>query len=204
VGWALAVAPLRGQGATTLRRSKRGFGFPRRTLSRVKLPHLPHGRQQPGMRSGHETAVVRKYRFLLRTTPPQDLVAAHADALGRVSGAVRQSLLGTVRGQLLVGQRVDVDDIDQFARLLTWGETRSPGALLNAYDAAAVEQLAAAIIGSESVRGLLARYPEWDGVDPAPVPEPLDSAQFKPGSRWSLDREPPSMSGGISAGGGPS
>jgi hypothetical protein len=110
--------------------------------------------------------IVRQYRYLLRTAPPQALEAVHGDALAGLSDADRESVLRGVQDGLVAGARLAPSDVAKIAHLLTLGERRTPGAFLRACGPGALQALARAVTESEAAAGLLDGYDAWDGVDP--------------------------------------
>lgn len=116
--------------------------------------------------STSEDPVVRQYRYLLRTAPADALEAAHAEAIPLLSEAHQESLLGTLRRSLLVGDHLTSSDHVKIAHLVTNGERRSPGQLLSALPAEVLQDLAASVLRSEASFGLLGGYAQWDGAEP--------------------------------------
>lgn len=101
----------------------------------------------------------------------------------------------------MVGQRLTPDDVVPIAHLVTLGERRTPGVLLRAYEPAALERLAAAVVATATLQPLLSRYAAWDGAEPEPAPEPPDDSGFNPDSgRWNPDRTV--VKGQVTGGGG--
>ena len=125
-----------------------------------------------------EDQLVRQYRFLLRTAPPQVLEAVHSAALADLSDADRGSVLRGVQDGLVAGARLASSDVAKIAHLLTLGERRTPGAFLRACGPGPLQALARAVTQSEAAAGLLDGYGAWDGVDP----EPADAGEDHGGS----------------------
>ena len=69
---------------------------------------------------------------------------------------------------LSAGARLSPDDYGPIAHLITLGERRTPGALLGAYPAQALQALANAVVHSDAVSGLFGGYAAWDGADSQP------------------------------------
>jgi hypothetical protein len=130
---------------------------------------FPRGhRDDPGSAAQEEDLVVRQYRYLLRTAPPDALEAAHSEAIAAMAEEHRQQLLDTVRATFLVGDHVSVTEGDKIAHLVVIGERRMPSALLAALPPAVFRDLAARVLDSEASFGLLGGYAAWDGNDPEP------------------------------------
>ena len=138
-----------------------------------------------------EDQVVRQYRYLLRTAPPDALEAAHTEALARLPRPQRAALLATVQNALVAGQRLTADDCEPLAHLMTLGERRSPGVLLGEYPTHLRRDLAEGVIHSEAVFGLFGGYASWDGSEPQSKDDPEQAAAgFTTDSgRWSLDKK---------------
>jgi hypothetical protein len=97
---------------------------------------------------------------------------------------------------LSAGARLSPDDYGPIAHLITLGEGRTPGALLGAYPAQALQALAEAVVHSDAVFGLFGGYAAWDGADPQPEDDSAwADGGFNPDSgRWSLNKSSPSGS----------
>jgi hypothetical protein len=125
-----------------------------------------------------EDPVVRQYRFLLRTAPPDALEAAHVEALPALDPDTRAAVLAAVQERLVAGLRLGPDDITRLAHLVTLGERRAPGYVVGGLDSAALLRLSEAVIASEASFGLFTGYAAWDGTEPE-VREPRgDMAGF--------------------------
>jgi len=87
----------------------------------------------PGQESsiGDEQAIQR-YRYLLRTAPPEAIEQAHAEAFAQLTPEQRAQVLKELSQQLPPGERVAVPaqpDPQSLARLATRAELRQPGIL---------------------------------------------------------------------------
>lgn len=169
-------------------------------LKRSGARHQPAG--------GDEDPVVRQYRYLLRTAPPDALDAVHREALAGVAAADRAAVLRTVQEHLVAGLRLDPDDVPGLSRLVVLGERRAPGALLRHREPSTLGRLAAAALASEAAFGLLTGYAGWDGLDPEPAVAAWERAEQ--GQNWHDARLNPGVTwnhalgagGGFSDGGG--
>jgi hypothetical protein len=123
-----------------------------------------------------EDLLVRQYRYLLRTAPPDALEAAHTEALMAMTEEHRQWVLDTVRATFLVGDHLSVTEPGKIAHLVVNGERRSPSALLAALPPVVATDLATRVLDSEASFGLLGGYAAWDGQDPDPVDDSLWAA----------------------------
>lgn len=154
-------------------------GLPRRHDRTYREDVRLHG--QSGAGTGEDPAV-RQYRYVLRTAPPDALLALNAAALEGVAASDRQVVLEAAQGQLVAGGRLTTDDVAALARLVSLGERRVPGALLRHIDPLVLGRLARAALDAEAAFGLLTGYAAWDGKDPEPATEEEVDRQFaRPG-----------------------
>jgi hypothetical protein len=72
---------------------------------------------------------VERYRYLLRTAPPEAIEAAHAEAFAPLTAEQRRLVLEGLRGDLPPQERTERDDPRSLARLATRAELRRPGTL---------------------------------------------------------------------------
>jgi hypothetical protein len=97
-----------------------------------------YARQDPGpqaarpARSEDERAVER-YRYLLRTAPPDQVEAAHAEAFAKLTPEQRRQVLEQLAAATPAGERPRSDDPQTLARAATRAEFRQPGTLERAF-----------------------------------------------------------------------
>ncbi len=90
--------------------------------------------QQPGAapgQSGDELAIDR-YRYMLKTAPPETIEQAHAEAFAKLTPQQRNLLLQQLSADLPDGERAGggaTDDPRSLARLATRAEVRQPGTM---------------------------------------------------------------------------
>ena len=90
--------------------------------------------QQPGaapLQSGDEQAIDR-YRYMLRTAPPETIELAHAEAFSKLTPQQRNLLLQQLSADLPDAERAAAaakDDPQSLARLATRAEVRQPGTM---------------------------------------------------------------------------
>lgn len=85
-------------------------------------------RQRSEPRSADEQAVDR-YRYLLRTAPPDAIEEAHAEAFAQLTPAQRQQVLQELARDLPASERANSSDPQALARMATRAEMRQPGFL---------------------------------------------------------------------------
>lgn len=83
---------------------------------------------QSGLQGDDERAIAR-YRYLLRTAPPEELERVHAEAFSRLTPEQRSQVLAELSQNLPPGERVPGDDPQALARAATRAEMRQPGYL---------------------------------------------------------------------------
>jgi hypothetical protein len=93
--------------------------------------NAPHQRQQPPQgrpRTDDETAIER-YRYLLRTAPPDQVEQAHAEAFAKLSPEQRRQVLAELSAAVPPGEQAQSDDPRSLARMATRAEMRQPGTM---------------------------------------------------------------------------
>ncbi|MCZ2827457.1 hypothetical protein O2W14_01240 [Modestobacter sp. VKM Ac-2986] len=101
---------------------ERGYGY-----ARQPAPAAPTGGQRPA-RSADEQAIER-YRYLLRTAPPDQVEAAHAEAFAKLTPEQRAQVLEQLASASPASERPRGDDAQSLARAATRAEIRQPGTL---------------------------------------------------------------------------
>jgi hypothetical protein len=92
------------------------------------LGHHPEQRDASKERTADEQAVER-YRYLLRTAPPEAIEQVHEEAFAQLTPEQRRLVLEGLNGDLPPQQQEGRDDPRSLARLATRAELRRPGAL---------------------------------------------------------------------------
>ena len=77
--------------------------------------------------SPEDRAAVAKYRYMLRTAPPEDMERAHAEAFTRLTPQQRALLRDELSQELPAGERPRTDDAGDLARSATRAEVSRPG-----------------------------------------------------------------------------
>ena len=89
--------------------------------------------QQPAPAAGaartdDETAIER-YRYMLRTAPPDQVEQAHAEAFEKLTPEQRRQVLADLSAEVPEGERAQSDDPRSLARMATRAEMRQPGTM---------------------------------------------------------------------------
>ena len=122
------------------------MGFLDRLLGREPQPQ---GRQQWGASpptgqpydvppprggaSSEDERAIARYRYLLRTAPPEDIEKVHAEAFAQLSPEQRQMVLQRLTEDLPESERPRTDQPADLARSATRAELRQPGYLQGAF-----------------------------------------------------------------------
>lgn len=81
-----------------------------------------------------DQVAVERYRYLLRTAPPEDLERAHEEAFASLTPEQRRMVLDTLRHEVEPAESRGVtDDPRDLARLATRTELRRPGTMERAF-----------------------------------------------------------------------
>jgi len=81
---------------------------------------------QEQRRATDEEAIAR-YRYLIRTAPPEAIEQAHAEAFARLTPEQRRKVLEELSKELPPYERIERDDPQSLARMATRAEIRQPG-----------------------------------------------------------------------------
>lgn len=96
----------------------RGYGGDHRGQGR--------GGDQPPL---SDDQAIERYRYLLRTAPPEQIEQAHAEAFAKLTVDQRQQVLAQLAAAVPAGERPRTDDPATLARVATRAEVRQPGTL---------------------------------------------------------------------------
>ena len=89
---------------------------------------VPTAGSQTGGASADERAIAR-YRYLLRTAPPESLEQVHAEAFAQLTPEQREQVLAELSSGLPAGEAAPTSDPQSLARAATRAELRQPGYL---------------------------------------------------------------------------
>ena len=82
-----------------------------------------------GPARSEDDVAIDRYRYLLRTAPPEAVEQAHAEAFERLTPEQRRRVLADLGEQLPPAERATSDDPQSLARMATRAEMRNPGTL---------------------------------------------------------------------------
>ena len=92
-----------------------------------------YGQQQPGQGGGRprseDEIAVERYRYLLRTAPPEAIEQVHAEAFGKLSPEQRRLVFDQLSADAPQGDAPRGDDPASLAQAATRSELRQPGTL---------------------------------------------------------------------------
>jgi hypothetical protein len=92
-------------------------------------PAAPSGQGRTEAGSGEDERALARYRYLLRTAPPEALEQVHAEAFASLTPDQRAQVLTELSRDLPPGERPAGDDPQSLARTATRAELRQPGYL---------------------------------------------------------------------------
>ena len=72
---------------------------------------------------------IERYRYMLRTAPPDQIEEAHAEAFARLTPEQRDMVLRELSANIPANERANADDPRALARMATRAEVRQPGTL---------------------------------------------------------------------------
>lgn len=84
---------------------------------------------RPGTGRDPDDVAVDRYRYLLRTAPPDAVEQAHAEAFAQLTPEQRRRVLTEVGATVPASERATSDDPRSLARMATRAEMRHPGTL---------------------------------------------------------------------------
>ncbi|HEX7127584.1 MAG TPA: hypothetical protein VF406_17640 [Thermodesulfobacteriota bacterium] len=152
-------------------------------------PEPPPDREARPARPGDEQAIAR-YRYLLRTAPPEAIEQAHAEAFAQLTAEQRVQVLGQLAREAPPGERLDPSrdaDPRTLARAATRAEMRRPGTLERsfggvgmggAFAGSLLGTIAGAFIGTAIANQLLGGFDAAGAAEPDPdAPDPDATAE---------------------------
>ncbi|WP_432509227.1 hypothetical protein [Kineococcus auxinigenes] len=102
-------------------------------------PPAPHRAPQPahggaaGVAAGTDEAAIARYRYMLRTAPPDQVEQAHAEAFAKLTPEQRRQVLEQLSA-VVPASELRGDDATSLARTATRAEVRRPGTLVQVFN----------------------------------------------------------------------
>jgi hypothetical protein len=76
-----------------------------------------------------DDVAIERYRYMLRTAPPEQVEEAHAEAFAKLTPQQRQQVLAELSAVVPASERAQSDDPRSLARMATRAEMRQPGTM---------------------------------------------------------------------------
>jgi hypothetical protein len=76
-----------------------------------------------------DEVALERYRYLLRTAPPEQVEQAHAEAFAKLTPEQRRQVLAELSNEVPPAERAQSDDPRALARMATRAEMRQPGTM---------------------------------------------------------------------------
>ena len=76
-----------------------------------------------------DQGAIERYRYMLRTAPPDDIERAHAEAFASLTAEQRQTVLRELSDQVPPSEVPSTDDPRAMAQMATRAELRAPGTM---------------------------------------------------------------------------
>lgn len=76
-----------------------------------------------------DQAAIERYRYMLRTAPPETVEQAHAEAFAKLTPEQRRTVLADLSNEVPPAERAASDDPQSLARMATRAEMRQPGTM---------------------------------------------------------------------------
>lgn len=100
------------------------------TDDRTEQPARP---VPPARQLSEDELAVERYRYLMRTAPPESIEAVHAEAFAKLTPEQRQLVYRSLAEQAPPGERIVSDEPSALARAATRQELRQPGSVERAF-----------------------------------------------------------------------
>ena len=95
----------------------------------------------------NDQQALERYRYMLRTAPPDDIERAHEEAFAQLSADQRAAVLRELAGQVPPSE-IGGDDPKSLARAATRAEMRQPGTMERTFGGAGVPGLGSMFLGT--------------------------------------------------------
>jgi hypothetical protein len=110
----------------------------------------------PGAGRSEDEVAIERYRYLLRTAPPEQVEQAHAEAFAKLTPEQRRQVLAELSADVPPEERVQSDDPRSLARMATRAELRQPGTLERSFSRGGMGGMGGMGMGGMLAGGLLA------------------------------------------------
>lgn len=87
------------------------------------------GAQYGASQRDPDEVAVERYRYMLRTAPPETMEQAHAEAFAKLTPEQRRMVLDDLNAAVPASERATADDPQSLARMATRAEMREPGTM---------------------------------------------------------------------------
>lgn len=104
------------------------FGSPEPEPQRRPAPQA-----RPQRQLTDDELAVERYRYLLRTAPPETIEQVHAEAFAKLTPEQREQVYASLAEQAPAGERITDDEPQTLARAATRQEMRQPGSMERAF-----------------------------------------------------------------------
>ena len=84
---------------------------------------------RPAASKDPDQAAIERYRYMLRTAPPETVEQAHAEAFAKLTPDQRRKVLADLSSEVPPAERATSDDPRSLARMATRAEMRRPGTM---------------------------------------------------------------------------
>jgi hypothetical protein len=105
------------------------FGRGRQGDQQQYAPPSRYGNPRGRAEQLPDDQAIARYRYLLRTAPPEQIEQAHVEAFSQLTEDQRQQVLAQLAAAVPAGERPRSDDPETLARVATRAEMRRPGTL---------------------------------------------------------------------------
>lgn len=105
------------------------MGFLDRLLGRDEEPNRPGSAASPATPRSEDEIAVERYRYLLRTAPPETIEQVHAEAFEKLTPEQRQMVFDDLSANAPQGEAPRDASASSLASAATRSELRSPGTL---------------------------------------------------------------------------
>jgi hypothetical protein len=133
-----------------------------------------------------DVRAIERYRYLLKTAPPEDIERAHAEAFGQLTPDQRAQVLRELGAAVPPSERATSDDPASLARMATRAELRQPGAVERVFTGPSMgsmflSTLAGAFVGTAIAQSLLGDFGSTGQSDQAAETADADQDAGDPG-----------------------